>query len=83
MKNKILTIVITSVLITSCVSPKVYKDLESKYARLKRDNRKTKDDLKSLQRDFDANQLAAEQLNQGVTAHKLTHNEQTRENSTF
>ncbi|MFL1894626.1 OmpA family protein [Aquimarina sp. 2-A2] len=63
MVRKIIVLALMAGFATSCVSSKVHKDLESKYARLKRDNRKTKDDLKSLQRDFDANQLAAEQLN--------------------
>ncbi len=35
---------ITLVLITSCVSPKVYKELESKYANLKQENRKLTDE---------------------------------------
>ena len=48
MKNRILTIAITTVLITSCVSPKVYKDLESKYANLKKENRKLSEDNESL-----------------------------------
>lgn len=63
MVNKIILLAFATVLTTSCVSSKVHKELESKYARLKREHRKTKDDLKSLQGDFDANQLAAEQLN--------------------
>ena len=48
MKNRILTIAITTVLITSCVSPKVYKDLESKYANLKKENRKLSEENESL-----------------------------------
>lgn len=48
MKNRILTIAITTVLITSCVSPKVYKDLESKYAGLKKENRKLSKENESL-----------------------------------
>ncbi|MBQ0786418.1 MAG: OmpA family protein [Oceanihabitans sp.] len=48
MKNRILTIAITTILITSCVSPKVYKDLESKYAHLKKENRKLSDANESL-----------------------------------
>ncbi|MEW4923208.1 OmpA family protein [Algibacter sp. 2305UL17-15] len=35
-----LSILAVMVLVTSCVSPKVYKDLESKYATLKQENRK-------------------------------------------
>ncbi len=55
------------VIVTSCVSPKVYKDLESKYASLKQENRKlseeneallsakntTENDLKKLQEAYD------------------------------
>jgi len=35
-------------LISSCVSPKVYKDLESKYANLKRENKKLANDYEEL-----------------------------------
>jgi len=55
-------------IITSCVSPKVYKDLENKYANLKKENRKLQADyddlvmaknkaeneLSTLQSDFDS-----------------------------
>ena len=34
---------LTLAVLTSCVSPKVYKELESKYAKLKQQNRKTSD----------------------------------------
>lgn len=43
-----LIIAITLVFATSCVSPKVYKDLESKYASLKQENRKLNKDNTSL-----------------------------------
>ncbi len=48
MKNILLTAVLATILISSCVSPKVYKDLESKYAALKKENRKLSDDNESL-----------------------------------
>ena len=43
---KLATVALTgSLLLTSCVSSKVYKDLEGKYADVKRENRSLKDDL--------------------------------------
>ena len=49
MKNKI-TLVLLVILATSCVSPKVYKELESKYANLKKENRTLKDENSDLQK---------------------------------
>lgn len=43
MIKKISLIAITLVLAVSCVSPKVYKELEGKYANLKKENRKLQD----------------------------------------
>ena len=37
--KKIISIVILAIIFTSCVSPKVYKDLESKYDNLKKENK--------------------------------------------
>ncbi|MEO8934891.1 MAG: OmpA family protein [Xanthomarina sp.] len=48
MKNRILILAVCTVLISSCVSPKVYKDLENKYTTLKDENRELKDDNESL-----------------------------------
>ncbi len=48
MKNRILTLAVATVLITSCVSPKVYKDLENKYTNLKQENRKLSDENEVL-----------------------------------
>lgn len=45
--KKLTLIALTFLMITSCVSPKVYKDLEHKYASLKKDH-------EDLQSDFDA-----------------------------
>lgn len=39
MLKKILTVIVLIVFITSCVSPKVYKELEGKYNNLKKENR--------------------------------------------
>ena len=47
MKNKFTIIALLLVFVTSCVSPKVYKNLEDKYAALKKENR-------SLQNEYDA-----------------------------
>ena len=48
MKNPILTIVASTILATSCVSPKIYKDLESKYDVLKNENKDLKTENESL-----------------------------------
>lgn len=46
-KNTLLT-VLTIAFLTSCVSPKVYKELEGKYANLKKENRKLSDENELL-----------------------------------
>lgn len=48
MIKKITLVTLTLVLISSCVSPKIYKDLESKYANLKQANRKLTDENEDL-----------------------------------
>ena len=48
MKNKIVIAVILLISITSCVSPKVYKNLEDKYAALKKENRTLQDQYDAL-----------------------------------
>lgn len=76
MIKKLSLIVFTLVLTTSCVSKKIYTDLESKYATLKKENRKISDqnaDLKNelllaqnrlmqLQRDYDDTTAKRNQL---------------------
>ncbi|WP_109098668.1 OmpA family protein [Aquimarina sp. AU58] len=62
MIKRIVSVILVGTLMTSCVSSKVYKELESKYARLKRENRKTKDELAALEKTSDANRKALEQL---------------------
>ena len=58
MIKKLSLIALTLVLTTSCVSKKIYTDLESKYANLKKENRKLADDnqiyqdLKKAQNDL-------------------------------
>jgi chemotaxis protein MotB len=67
MIKKIVLLVLTLVVVTSCVSPKVYNDLEGKYNNLKKENRtlsdenetllsaknKAENSLKTLQKDYD------------------------------
>jgi len=48
MIKKLLLIVLTLTLLTSCVSKKIYTDLETKYANLKKENRALTDDVASL-----------------------------------
>ncbi|MBL7560691.1 OmpA family protein [Olleya sp. YSTF-M6] len=47
MKNRV-TIILLVLIATSCVSPKVYKELESSYAELKKENRNLKDENADL-----------------------------------
>jgi chemotaxis protein MotB len=62
MIKRIVSVILVGILMTSCVSSKVHKELESKYARLKRENRKTKDELAALEKTSDATRKALEQL---------------------
>ena len=48
MLKKISLLILSITFITSCVSPKVYKDLEDKYANLKRENKKLAQDYEDL-----------------------------------
>ena len=50
MKNTFLTLMLSAFVLSSCVSPKVYKELESKYADLKKENRSLKDQNNDLQK---------------------------------
>ncbi|TXE08971.1 OmpA family protein [Gelidibacter salicanalis] len=52
MIKKLSLIVLTLMLATSCVSKKIYTDLESKYATLRKDNRKLSDENGSLKKDL-------------------------------
>ncbi len=63
MIQRITLLAIAGVLATSCVSSKVHKELESKYARLKRENRKLRDEYKDLKKTSDACELGVQQLN--------------------
>ncbi|WP_296316368.1 OmpA/MotB family protein [Winogradskyella sp. UBA3174] len=51
MIKKISLLVLTLSLLTSCVSKKIYTDLEGKYANLKKENRGLSDDVASLSKD--------------------------------
>jgi chemotaxis protein MotB len=48
MKKNMLTVAIGVVMMSSCVSPKVYKDLENKYADIKKENNTLNDELETL-----------------------------------
>ena len=48
MRINFLTLILSTFLLTNCVSPKVYKDLESKYANLKKENKKLAKDYEDL-----------------------------------
>ncbi|MGB6269505.1 MAG: OmpA family protein [Olleya sp.] len=48
MKNK-LVIILLAIFITSCVSPKVYKELEGKYADLKKENKALKLEIEEIE----------------------------------
>ncbi len=48
MKNNILLLLFTIFLFTSCVSPKVYKDLEGKYTNLKKENKNLSNENETL-----------------------------------
>ncbi len=63
MIKKIVVIITLGTLLSSCVTSKVYKELESKYANLKRENRKMEDELSDLKRISDADKKALEELN--------------------
>ncbi|MBU3822163.1 OmpA family protein [Flavobacteriaceae bacterium XHP0103] len=58
--------VVTLALAASCVSPKVYKDLEAKYADLKSENRKLSDENEAL---LDAKTAAENELKQLKSAY--------------
>ena len=62
MIKKLSLIAITLVLSTSCVSKKIYTDLENKYATLKKDNRKTSDENADLKNDLIISQNKLSQL---------------------
>ncbi|WP_103069248.1 OmpA/MotB family protein [Aquimarina sediminis] len=62
MIRRIVFAVLIGTLMTSCVTTKVYKELEGKYARLKREHRKTGDKLAALKKACDADKKAMDKL---------------------
>tara|TARA_R110000868_G_scaffold28686_1_gene107270 strand:- start:9310 stop:10269 length:960 start_codon:yes stop_codon:yes gene_type:complete len=66
MIKKISLAVLTLVLVASCVSPKVYKELEGKYNNLKQENRKLSEDNETL---LSAKTVAENELKQLQTAY--------------
>lgn len=84
MIKKTIIAVLALVFVTSCVSPKVYKSLEDKYANLKKENRKLQSDyddllnartkaengLNDLQKDFDEATAQRDKLQADYTALK-------------
>ncbi|MBT8253279.1 MAG: OmpA family protein [Flavobacteriaceae bacterium] len=87
MKKHLLVVLIAGLMI-SCVSPKVYKDLENKYADVKRENRrlidendaiqsaltKANNDLSALQKDYDAAVSRRDQLENELNASRSNFN---------
>lgn len=66
MIKKMSFVVLTLMLVASCVSPKVYKELEGKYANLKQENRKLSDENDAL---LNAKNTAENELKQIQTAY--------------
>ena len=87
MIKKSLLIALTLVLTVSCVSPKVYKDLEDKYANLKREYRnltdaneellqaktKLENDMSALQSDYDNTLMQRDKLQSDYNALKANY----------
>jgi len=88
MIKKTALLVLTLILITSCVSPKVYKDLESKYNNLKKENRtlseenetlssaknKAENSLSELQKEYDEAVAQRDKLQSDYNATKSNYN---------
>lgn len=87
MIKKSLLIALTLVLAVSCVSPKVYKELEDKYANLKREHRnltdaneellqaksKLENDMAALQSDYDKTLMQRDKLQSDYNALKANY----------
>jgi len=87
MIKKAVTLVLTVLFISSCVSPKVYKELEGKYANLKNENRtlsseneallkaknKAENELNSLQKSYDEAIAQRDKLQSDYKALKSSH----------
>jgi chemotaxis protein MotB len=91
MIKKISLIALTLVVVTSCVSPKVYKELEDKYTNLKKEHRQLSDDhdallqaktklensLSHLQKQYDETVAKRDQLQSDYTALKSNYDNLT------
>ena len=75
MIQRILIIIFIGAFATSCVSSKVHKELEGKYARLKRENRSLQDKYKALQKVSDTDKLALDKLNEAYDKTKAERDE--------
>ena len=64
MIKRIVCVLLVGMVMSSCVSSKVYKDLESKYADLKRANRRMQDEFSALEQSNKANEKALAQLDE-------------------
>lgn len=62
MFKKLSLIALTLILTSSCVSKKIYEDLEDKYAELKKENRKLSDDYQNLQAALNSTEIDLENL---------------------
>ena len=52
MMKKVLLLCLAGITLSSCVSKKVFEDLESKYARLRKENKNLSSDLASAKKDL-------------------------------
>lgn len=87
MIKKILFTAVTLIFITSCVSPKVYKELEGKYTNLKKENRtlseenetllkaknEAENSLRELQTEYDEAVVQRDKLQSDYNTLKLNH----------
>lgn len=80
MMKKASLALLTLVFITSCVSPKVYKELEGKYTNLKKENRKLSEENESL---LNAKTAAENELEQLQSAYDETVAERDRLQSDY
>ena len=80
MTKKLLLVFVTIAFVASCVSPKVYKELENKYTDLKQENRKLSDDNEALLR---AKTAAENELKQLQSAYDATVAERDRLQSEY
>lgn len=86
--KKIVLLILVTFFISSCVSPKVYKDLEKKYNNLKNENRslqdenetllsaktKAENDLKTLQKNYDEAVVQRDRLQTDYQSTKAKYN---------